>query len=229
MLKKKNGINLGSGGGGGGIEYPDKKILTFARMEVQKAEFIGSFPKPALCPIDGRADFAFIGRSNVGKSSLINMLCGRRSMAHVSNKPGKTQLVNYYLINDEWYLVDLPGYGYAKRSKKERRGFGKMITAYFLDRSQLYCAFVLIDANIPPQEIDIEFINWLGKNGIPFALVYTKADRSKKLALEENLGLIREKILEYWTHLPPEFVTSARTREGRDEVLAFIANAKQKI
>lgn len=205
------------------------KKLTLAAMEVLQADFTGSFPKAETCPQDGRPEFAFIGRSNVGKSSLINMLTGRRSLAHVSNKPGKTQMLNYYLINQEWYLVDLPGYGYAKRSKKERRGFGKMINHYFKERTQLYCGFVLLDANIPPQDIDVEFINWLGQNGVPFALVYTKADRSKKLQLDENLNRIREKLLEFWTHLPPEFITSSRTREGREELLGFIANAKQSI
>ncbi|MEZ4992214.1 MAG: ribosome biogenesis GTP-binding protein YihA/YsxC [Saprospiraceae bacterium] len=198
-------------------------------MEVQQAEFIGSYPKTSLCPREERPEFAFIGRSNVGKSSLINMLCERRNMAHVSNKPGKTQLLNYYLINREWYLVDLPGYGYAKRSKKERRGFGKMINGYFRERTQMSCAFVLIDSNIPPQDIDVEFINWLGSEGIPFVMVYTKCDRLKKRELEQNLGLIRQKLLEYWTHLPQEFITSSRTGEGRDDILNFIANVNQAI
>lgn len=196
-------------------------------MEVHQADFVGSYPKPTLCPTDKRAEFAFIGRSNVGKSSLINMLCGRKSLAHVSNKPGKTQLLNFYLINEEWYLVDLPGYGYAKRSKKERRGFGKMINSYFLERNQMYCAFVLLDSNIPPQDIDIEFINWLGEHGIPFVIVYTKTDRLKKRELEDNLDRIRTKLLEYWTHLPQEFITSARSRDGREELLTFIENTKQ--
>ncbi|PHN02951.1 ribosome biogenesis GTP-binding protein YihA/YsxC [Flavilitoribacter nigricans] len=198
-------------------------------MDIHQADFVGSYPKPGLCPTDRRAEFAFIGRSNVGKSSLINMLCGRKSLAHVSNKPGKTQLLNYYLINEEWYLVDLPGYGYAKRSKKERRGFGKMINGYFLERSEMYCAFVLVDSNIPPQDIDVEFINWLGEHGIPFVLVYTKTDRLNQRTLDENLDKIRNKLLEYWTHLPQEFITSSRTGEGRDEVLTFIENTKQAI
>ena len=198
-------------------------------MDVQKAEFIGSYPKLDLCPKGKRLEFAFIGRSNVGKSSLINMLCNRKSLAHTSNKPGKTQLLNYYLINEQWYLVDLPGYGYAVRSKKERRGFSKMINSYFANREQLYCAFVLIDSNVPPQKIDIDFINSLGEQGIPFVLVYTKTDRLKKLELEHNLKQIRNKILEYWTHLPQEFITSAQTREGKDELLTFISNANLKI
>lgn len=182
-----------------------------------------------LCPDDQRPEFAFIGRSNVGKSSLINMLCGRKSLAHVSNKPGKTQQLNFYLINEEWYLVDLPGYGYAKRSKKERRGFGNMINSYMLKRTEMYCAMVLIDSNIPPQDIDIEFINWLGENGIPFVLVYTKTDRMNKRTLEENLDRIRKKILQYWTHLPQEFITSSKTQEGKEELLAFINNTKQAV
>lgn len=198
-------------------------------MEVQQAEYIGSYPKPTLSPKDGRPEYAFIGRSNVGKSSLVNMLCERRSLAHVSNKPGKTQLLNYYLINNEWYLVDLPGYGYAKRSKKERRGFGKMINIYFRERREMTCAFVLIDSNIPPQDIDLEFINWLGGEGIPFALVYTKCDRLKKRELEDNLDAIRSKLLEYWTHLPQEFITSSRKREGREEILNFIASVNKAL
>lgn len=196
-------------------------------MEVQQATFIGSYPKVSLCPKDQRVEFAFIGRSNVGKSSLINMLCRRKSLAHVSNKPGKTQLLNFYLINAEWYLVDLPGYGYAKRSKKERKGFGRMINEYFLERQQMFCAFVLLDGNIPPQDLDIDFINWLGEQGIPFVLVYTKTDRMNERVLEENLSQIRNRLLEYWTHLPQEFITSARTQQGREELLTFIANANQ--
>lgn len=198
-------------------------------MEVQQAEYIGSYPKPTLSPKDGRPEYAFIGRSNVGKSSLVNMLCERRSLAHVSNTPGKTQLLNYYLINNEWYLVDLPGYGYAKRSKKERRGFGKMINTYFRERREMTCAFVLIDSNIPPQDIDLDFINWLGGEGIPFALVYTKCDRLKKRELKSNLDAIRSKLLEYWTHLPQEFITSSRKREGREEILNFIASVNKAL
>lgn len=198
-------------------------------MEIHQADFIGSFPKVGLCPQDQKPEFAFIGRSNVGKSSLINMLCGRKSLAHVSNTPGKTQHLNYYLIDKEWYLVDLPGYGYARRSKKERKGFGKMINSYFLNRPEMYCAMVLVDSNIPPQEIDVEFINWLGELAIPFVLVYTKTDRLTKRVLEENLARIREKLLEYWTHLPQEFITSSKTQEGREELLTFIENTKQAI
>lgn len=198
-------------------------------MNVRQAEFIGSFPKVGLCPQDGRPEYAFIGRSNVGKSSLINMLTGRRSLAHVSNTPGKTQLINYYLINEEWYLVDLPGYGYAKRSKKLRRGFSKMIEDYFIKRKELYCAFVLIDANIPPQKIDIEFINWLGEHGVPFVLVYTKTDRMNTRTLETNLKEFRDTMLEYWTHLPAEFITSSRNQDGREEILEFITTTNQQV
>lgn len=198
-------------------------------MSVLQATYIGSFPKPGLCPTDGKPEYAFIGRSNVGKSSLVNMLTGRRSLAHVSNTPGKTQLLNFYLINEAWYLVDLPGYGYAKRSKKERRGFSKIIEQYFIKRQEMYCAFVLIDSNIPPQTIDIEFINWLGEHGIPFVLVYTKTDRLSKLKLEANLHTFREALLEYWTHLPPEFVTSSKDRTGREEILEFITTTNQRV
>lgn len=191
-------------------------------MEINKATYIGSYPGVAKCPNEERPEYAFIGRSNVGKSSLINMLCERKDLAHVSNTPGKTQLLNYYLIDETWFLVDLPGYGYAQISKKLRKSWEKMIKTYFRQRPQLLCAFVLIDSNIPPQAIDLEFINWMGENQVPFVLVYTKCDRMKSHQLTENLNAIREAILESWNELPQQFITSARSRMGREEVLSFI-------
>ncbi len=192
------------------------------RMEIEKAEFVGSFPDLKHCPKKGWPEFAFIGRSNVGKSSLINMLCARDEMAHTSGKPGKTQSLNYYSINDRWYLVDLPGYGYARIAKSKRAEFGKMIENYLLERREMVCAFVLLDINVPPQAIDLEFMNWLGENEVPFVIAFTKADKLTKSKIQEQLDLIRKAILESWETLPAEFVTSARKREGRKEMLKFI-------
>lgn len=192
-------------------------------MDIQQAEFRGSFPKIQLTPNDGVPEFAFIGRSNVGKSSLINLLTQRKELAHTSNKPGKTQMLNYYQINATWYLVDLPGYGYAKVAKSKRKQFGRMIEEYLLQRESLTCTFVLVDANVPPQNIDIEFINWLGENGLPFSLVYTKTDRLKPAQLPNQIAAFEKALFEYWEALPPHFITSAVTRAGRDEILAYIA------
>lgn len=191
-------------------------------MEIRQAEFLGSFPGYLACPADGMPEFAFIGRSNVGKSSLINMLCQRTALAHTSKKPGKTQTINLFLINNQWRLVDLPGYGYATVSKSQRVKWEKMIRDYLSLRDEMVCAFVLLDANIPPQKLDIEFINWLGAMSVPFALVYTKTDRLKPAELTENLKHIQTAILEYWTHLPPQFITSSNNGLGRDEILAYI-------
>lgn len=191
-------------------------------MEIHQAEFLGSFPSHQACPADGMPEFAFIGRSNVGKSSLINMLCQRTSMAHTSKKPGKTQTINLFLINNQWRLVDLPGYGYAAVSKSQRVKWEKMIRDYLSQREEMICAFVLLDANIPPQKLDIEFINWLGAMSVPFALIYTKTDRLKPAVLTENLQQIQTALLEYWTDLPPQFITSSNNGLGRTEILAYI-------
>ncbi len=193
------------------------------KMEVQTAEYRGSYPNVRTCPPDSRPEFAFIGRSNVGKSSLINMLTNRNNLAHTSKKPGKTQMINYFLINQAWHLVDLPGYGYAKISQTKRREWEQMINGYLTQREQLQCAFVLLDSNIPPQAIDVEFINKLGEIRIPFVLVYTKADRSKPGQLEKNLEAIRAALLNYWNTLPQQFVTASPKKLGRKEILAFIA------
>ena len=191
-------------------------------MKIEKAQFTGSFVREDACPKDIRPEYAFIGRSNVGKSSLINMLCQQKALAKVSNTPGKTQTINYFDINDDWYMVDLPGYGYARISQKKRAEWEKMIWYYLTHREQLMCVFVLIDAMIPPQAIDIAFMNNLAERGIPFVMVYTKTDRLKAPELKKNLTKIREAMLEYWEALPPEFVTSSERKMGREEILSFI-------
>lgn len=195
---------------------------------IKTAKYIGSFPRIEACPKADRPEYAFIGRSNVGKSSLINMICDKKNMARTSKKPGKTQMINYFDINEEWYLVDLPGYGYAKISKKQRLKWRLMIETYLKQRESLCCAFVLIDVNVPPQMIDIEFMNWLGQNRLPFVIVYTKADRLKPEELEENLATIQKKLLEYWEALPEQFISSANERSGKEDILDFIDNINQQ-
>lgn len=196
-------------------------------MEIKQVAFAGSYPKESLCPKDGKPEYAFIGRSNVGKSSLINMLVERKNLAHTSGKPGKTQLINYYLVNGEWYLVDLPGYGYARISKSKRREWQQMIRTYLKHRMTLQCTFSLIDANIPPQEKDIEFINGLGEEHVPFVLAYTKTDRMKPEQLDENIEAIRQALLAYWNELPQQFITSADKKIGRAEILDFIESVNK--
>jgi len=197
-------------------------------MPIHTAEYSASYPNVNKCPSVVIPEYAFIGRSNVGKSSLINMLCDRKKLALTSGKPGKTQMINYFIINKSWYLVDLPGYGYAKISKVKRKEFRKMIEGYLQRRSNLQCTFLLVDSNIKPQEIDIEFINWLGECRIPFVIVYTKADKSKEKELSENIDAFEAKLLETWYELPPIFKTSAIKKEGRDELLAYIEDINEK-
>jgi GTP-binding protein len=191
-------------------------------MEVKKAEYTGSYGKVEDCPQELKPEFAFIGRSNVGKSSLINMLCGRREIARVSQKPGKTQSINFYTINNDWYLVDLPGYGYARTSKTNRVVFGGMIKSYLTNRREMHVAMVLIDSNIPPQKIDLEFLEFLGENGVPFSLVFTKADRIKPNELAKNVAAFKREVLKIYSELPNCFISSAERRNGREEILAFI-------
>lgn len=198
-------------------------------MEILDAAFIGSFPEHQLAPKDDLPEFAFIGRSNVGKSSLINMLVQRKDLAHTSNVPGKTQLLNYYRINEHWYLVDLPGYGYARVPKKLRRTWQRMINDYLRQRENLVCVFVLIDSNIPPQDIDLKFVNWLGESGIPFILIFTKIDRKKPDEIETNIEAFRSKMLESWETLPPDISTSAEKHLGREAVLQIIADTLRRI
>jgi len=195
-------------------------------MEIHFAEYRGSFPGIQKCPVDDRPEFAFIGRSNVGKSSLINMLTGRKGLAHTSKKPGKTQMINYFLIDHQWHLVDLPGYGYAKISKKKRQQWERMIQDYLVKRLQMQCAFVLIDSMVPPQPLDIEFVNWLGEMHIPFVLVYTKTDRLKPEEEAENIKAIQTTLLETWEELPQQFITSSEKGKGREEILSFIEEVR---
>ncbi len=196
-------------------------------MKINYADYIGSFPKVNLCPKDFKPEYAFIGRSNVGKSSLINALCGRKALARTSNKPGKTQMLNYYLIDNSWYIVDLPGYGYAKISKTKRKEWEKMIQNFLKLREQLQCAFILIDSNILPQQIDIDFINWMGEMQIPFILIFTKSDKSKPATVENNIEQFKEKMLETWNTLPEYFVTSSNKKIGKTELLEFIGKINQ--
>lgn len=191
-------------------------------MVVEKADFIGSFNSEKECPKSDLKEFAFIGRSNVGKSSLINLVTNRKGLAKTSQTPGKTQMINYFLINDSWHLVDLPGYGYAKVSKSQRAVFEKMIQNYFKHREQLYCTFLLIDASISPQKIDIEFANWLGAQQVPFVIVFTKIDKSKSPEVKKNIESFNQQLLETWNELPTEFKTSSERKVGQNELRAFI-------
>ncbi|MBK8044035.1 MAG: YihA family ribosome biogenesis GTP-binding protein [Haliscomenobacter sp.] len=193
-------------------------------MDIHVSEYEGSFPNHKICPAGNFPEFAFIGRSNVGKSSLINMLCHRNELAHTSKKPGKTQMLNFYRINSQWRLVDLPGYGYAIVSKAQRKTWEKMIQDYLVLREQLECAFVLIDSNVSPQKKDLEFINWLGSLRIPFVLVFTKADRSKPEEIARNVEAFGKAMLETWNELPRQFITSSTDKAGRDELLDYIAS-----
>lgn len=198
-------------------------------MNISSATFSISSPSYKKCPADGRPEYAFIGRSNVGKSSLINMLTGVKGLAKTSGRPGKTQLINHFLINDEWYLVDLPGYGYARTSKSSREKWDIMMRDYFLHREELTNVFVLIDSRIPPQRIDLEFITFLGTNGVPLTLVFTKADKEKQREVMANIKAMKKALSEMWEELPPMFLTSALTGQGRDAVLDYIDNVNQTL
>lgn len=195
-------------------------------MQIKKAAFIMSNTDFNKCPPPVKPEFAFIGRSNVGKSSLINMLCRRKNLAKTSVKPGKTQLINHFLIDDDWYLVDLPGYGFAKVPQKNRIEWQFMINGYLLNRINLMCTFILIDLRHPPQQIDQEMIESFGENELPFALVFTKADKLKPAQVEDNLEEYKKYLLESWEELPPLFTTSSELELGRDELLHFIAQSK---
>lgn len=191
-------------------------------MDIKTAEFTLSAPRVSMCPNDTKPEYAFIGRSNVGKSSLINMLSRNKKLAKTSSTPGKTLLINHFLINREWYLVDLPGYGYAKRSKSEVAKLDQMIRGYILEREQLVNVFVLVDIRLEPQKIDLEFINWLGLSSISFAIIFTKADKLSEGKVKASVDAYVKKMLETWEEMPPYFVTSSEKARGRDEVLDYI-------
>ena len=194
-------------------------------MEIKQAEFVSSVADVSKCPKADKPEFAFIGRSNVGKSSLLNMLTNRKNLAKTSNKPGKTQTINHFIINETWYLVDLPGYGYAKVSREKREGFGKIIENYVLKRENLHCLFILLDARLEPQKIDLEFIQWTGEKEIPLCLVFTKADKLTKNLLNRNVFVYKTALLKMWEDLPAMIITSSTAKTGKEELLSFIEKA----
>ena len=191
-------------------------------MNITSAIYIGSKPNHTQCPNDGRPEYAFIGRSNVGKSSLINALTDRKKLALTSSTPGKTMCINHFLINDQWYIVDLPGYGYAQRGKKEIEKLKTMISSYVLEREQLTCLFVLIDIRHDPQKVDLAFLHFLGSNGVPFAIVFTKADKLKPSQIKPTVQKYLDTLKEEWEELPPFFITSATNKFGKEDLLAYI-------
>jgi len=198
-------------------------------MKIKTANFIISNTDVSKCPKDDITEYAFIGRSNVGKSSLINMLVNNKKLAKTSGKPGKTQLINHFKINDEWFLVDLPGYGYAQVSKDKRKTFQKFIKDYFLKRQQLVCTFVLVDSRLNPQKIDLEFMQFLGEKGIPFCIVFTKSDKLKPSQLNKNIQVYNDTMTQTtWESMPQYFVTSATVKAGREELLNFIDSTNQE-
>lgn len=198
-------------------------------MHIHSATFVVSNSKRSACPEDGLQEYAFIGRSNVGKSSLINMLLGVNDLAKTSSKPGKTLLINHFLVNEAWYVVDLPGYGYAKISKAMRETVHKMITDYVTKREQLACLFVLLDSRHEPQEIDLDFLDFLGESEVPFAVIFTKTDKISQAEVGSNVRKFKEKMLENWEELPPIFQTSSEKKRGRDEVLDYIESVIQSM
>lgn len=199
-------------------------------MKIKTADFVISNTDVSKCPKEPLTEYAFIGRSNVGKSSLINMLTGRNKLAKTSGRPGKTQLINHFKINNNWFLVDLPGYGYARVSKSTKRTFQAFIKDYFLQRAQLTCSFVLVDSRLEPQKIDLEFMEYLGENGIPFCIIFTKSDKLKLSELNQNIQNYKKKMTStVWEEMPQYFVTSATNSNGKDEVLSFIDSINQQV
>lgn len=198
-------------------------------MEITSAEFIISNSRADMCPKGNLPEYAFIGRSNVGKSSLINMLTKNPKLAMTSSTPGKTLLINHFLINKEWYLVDLPGYGYAQRGKKMMEKIQKLIEYYVLEREQMTCLFVLVDSRLEPQKIDLEFIQWLGENGIPFAIIFTKADKQSAGKTKMNVAHYLDRLKEEWEELPPYFISSSENRTGRKEILDYIDSVNRQL
>ena len=198
-------------------------------MEIKSASFVISNTQVGKCPQHSMPEYAFIGRSNVGKSSLINMLTGRKGLAMTPATPGKTLLINHFLINDSWYLVDLPGYGYAKRGQKQQEELTRIINDYILERQQLTSLFVLIDSRLEPQKIDVDFINWLGENSVPFGIIFTKADKLGRGKLGLNVQRFLDNMKEQWEELPPYFITSSLDKSGRDDVLDYIAGINKSL
>ena len=198
-------------------------------MKIKTATFEISNTKLEKCPKGNRPEYAFIGRSNVGKSSLINMLLNNSKLAKTSGKPGKTQLINHFLVNESWFLVDLPGYGYAKASKTSKEKFQGFITEYLLKREQMVCAFVLIDIRLEPQKIDLEFMRFLGENEIPFVMVFTKADKLTLNKVNQNIAFYQKSMLQFWEELPNQFVTSAENGMGKEDVLFYIEQMNEEI
>jgi len=198
-------------------------------MKITTAAFVSSHADVQKCPPPDKPEFAFIGRSNVGKSSLINMLTNTKGLAKISATPGKTQTINHFIINSAWYLVDLPGYGYASVSKSTREGFGKMIEDYVTKRPNLACVFILVDSRLEPQKNDLSFINWVGSKGVPLCLVFTKTDKLKQNELNKNLAQFKRTLLTEWEELPPYLLTSATEKAGKDDVLAFIEDALKNV
>ncbi len=191
-------------------------------MDIKKSEFVISSPTVGKCPADNKPEYAFIGRSNVGKSSLINMLCNHRGLAKTSATPGKTLLINHFIINNEWYLVDLPGYGFAKRSKTVQKKLEQMISSYILQRKQLVNVFVLIDVRHEQQKIDREFVDWLGESNVPFTIVFTKADKLSPGKVKQNAAQWLDRLKDRWETLPPYYITSSEKKQGREELLNYI-------
>lgn len=198
-------------------------------MIIKSAEFLISSPDYKGCPQDGKPEYAFIGRSNVGKSSLINMLTNRKGLAMTSSTPGKTMLINHFLINDQWYLVDLPGYGYARRGKDSREELRVLIEDYILERLAMTSLFVLVDSRHKPQTIDLEFMEWLGENGVPFSIVFTKGDKQGPVRLQQNVEEYKEKLFETWEELPPIFITSSEKKLGREEIIDYIDSINKSV
>lgn len=198
-------------------------------MDIKSASFVISSAYAYQCPEHQKPEYAFIGRSNVGKSSLINMLTGQKKLAKTSATPGKTLLINHFFINNDWYLVDLPGYGFAQRSQRQRTKLEQMISGYILTRRQLTNLFVLIDCRHEPQQIDLEFMQWLGESNVPFSIVFTKADKLSRARLKANLDAYLQRLNEQWEPLPPHFITSAETRQGREELLDYIESINKTL
>ena len=198
-------------------------------MEIKQAKYLMSSPTVKGCPAPDKPEFAFVGRSNVGKSSLINFLTGRKSLALTSVSPGKTKNINHFIINDAWYLVDLPGYGFAKVSKTTRDDWQKNLSEYLMQRTNLLNVFALIDVNIPPQQIDLEFINWMGENNIPFSIVFTKADKPNIQNLNNNIQKFLDTLAQTWEVLPPHFVTSSTRKAGKEDILDYIDSCFEQI